>query len=112
MTSRLWTNLRIKENFLRQKARLKWDTDGDSNNKFFHGMVKERRRRNYIGNLLTNKGLVKEVGKLRKWYGIIMEGRKFVETDVNMPILEGVKFNSLSLNQAMCNAPIFNYLLS
>lgn len=39
-TSRMWTNIRIKENFLLQKLRLKWDLEGDANTKIFHFLIK------------------------------------------------------------------------
>lgn len=65
VTSRLWTNIRIKENLLLKKSRLKWDNEGDSNSMYFHNVVKERRRRNYIGSILSDRGLLKEVGDIK-----------------------------------------------
>lgn len=95
--SRMWTSMRIKENFMRQKVRLKWDINGDSTSKFFHSVAKDRRRKFFIGNLLTDKGLVREVGEVKEevWKHF---GKKFVENDGNRPILEEVIFCRLTQN--------------
>nr|XP_027109270.1 uncharacterized protein LOC113729143 [Coffea arabica] len=40
---RLLHSLRIQEDYWRQKARLRWVTDGDSNTRYFHAFVREKR---------------------------------------------------------------------
>lgn len=42
-------NLRIKENMLAQKYKVKWLNDGDCNSNFFHKVMKEMRRYKHIG---------------------------------------------------------------
>ncbi|KAG5585006.1 hypothetical protein H5410_045440 [Solanum commersonii] len=37
--------LHYKEEFWRQKASIQWYSEGDKNTKFFHGLVRGRRRR-------------------------------------------------------------------
>ncbi|GJS17264.1 putative RNA-directed DNA polymerase, eukaryota, reverse transcriptase zinc-binding domain protein [Tanacetum coccineum] len=39
---------------LRQKARLKWDVEGDENSKFFHSMINQRRRCQAIQGVMVN----------------------------------------------------------
>lgn len=53
-TSRMWSKLKIKENTLLQKSRFKWDSEGDSNSRYFNSVMKERRQRNFIGSIATN----------------------------------------------------------
>lgn len=40
--------LRWEADILYQKTREKWLSDGDMNSKFFHALIKDRRRRNTI----------------------------------------------------------------
>lgn len=37
--------LKLQDNILRQKARVKWLEEGDTNTAFFHGVIKDRRKR-------------------------------------------------------------------
>ncbi|XP_070018326.1 uncharacterized protein [Nicotiana sylvestris] len=37
--------LKLQDNVLRQKARVKWLEEGDTNTAFFHGVIKDRRKR-------------------------------------------------------------------
>ncbi|GJW74858.1 RNA-directed DNA polymerase, eukaryota, reverse transcriptase zinc-binding domain protein [Tanacetum coccineum] len=49
-----------------QKARVKWDIEGDENSKFFHGLINQKRRNQMIngimveGNWITNPCLIKD----------------------------------------------------
>ncbi|OIT31087.1 hypothetical protein A4A49_11289 [Nicotiana attenuata] len=40
--------MKRQESILSQKARIKWAEEGDSNTKYFHSTIKERRRRSRI----------------------------------------------------------------
>ncbi|XP_049368194.1 uncharacterized protein LOC125833087 [Solanum verrucosum] len=48
--------LKMEENFWRQKAGMRWFTDGDRNTKFFHAYVKGRRRKLKIREIKTIQG--------------------------------------------------------
>ncbi|XP_071726931.1 uncharacterized protein [Rutidosis leptorrhynchoides] len=56
-----------------QKAKIKWNVEGDENSKFFHGMLKNRRNKQTIqgislnGVWVTERGIVKNAFK--EWYG-------------------------------------------
>ncbi|KAJ9544003.1 hypothetical protein OSB04_023710 [Centaurea solstitialis] len=45
-----------EESYYRQRAKIRWLSEGDSNTKFFHNAVKEKRNRNYIRSILDAHG--------------------------------------------------------
>ncbi|GJW20606.1 RNA-directed DNA polymerase, eukaryota, reverse transcriptase zinc-binding domain protein [Tanacetum coccineum] len=53
-------------NMLRQKARIRWDVEGDENSKFFHSYIKRRNNKSNIRGLMIN-GIGVEDPKLIKW---------------------------------------------
>lgn len=58
--------LKLEENLLRQKARIKWLELGDGNNKFFHRSMIIRRSKNNIRRIETNDGrLIEEEDAVR-----------------------------------------------
>ncbi|CAI8603270.1 unnamed protein product [Vicia faba] len=79
-TSRFWTNLRIKENMLVQKSRLKWLNEGDSNSGFFHKVMKERRRHNHTGPVMSSSGLLESVEEIKEEV-TYQFSNKFIKTD-------------------------------
>ncbi|XP_058746484.1 uncharacterized protein LOC131619402 [Vicia villosa] len=93
---KIWLNLKLKENMLIQKSRLRWLNDGDSNSKFFYRVMKERRSKNHICSLNTSGGVVESVGGVKE----VVRGHfehKFKEEFFNRPFLEGVLVHSLSV---------------
>ena len=45
-----------EDSYLRQRAKVKWLREGDSNTKFFHKVVKERRGRSFIRSICDEHG--------------------------------------------------------
>ena len=56
----LSTALKAEEMFWRQKSRVLWLREGDRNSKYFHALVKQRRARNRLTQLLDGNGNVVE----------------------------------------------------
>lgn len=72
--------LKISFEMLQKKARLKWDCDGDSNNKYFRSVLKERRHKNFIGSIQSSKGMVDSIrdAKEEVWNHF---SKKFMDSD-------------------------------
>ncbi|XP_058733672.1 uncharacterized protein LOC131605316 [Vicia villosa] len=93
--SDFWLNLKIKENMLIQKSRLKWLNDGDSNSRYFHNVMNSRRIRNHIGFIVTDRGVVESVEEVKKETKLFFE-EKFSEAMGGRPILEDISFSKLN----------------
>ncbi|XP_058751317.1 uncharacterized protein LOC131624383 [Vicia villosa] len=65
-TSRMWKFMKIKENILLQKSRVRWDSEGDLNSHYFHSCLKERRRRNFIDGAVSESGTPESVEKVKE----------------------------------------------
>ncbi|XP_058746296.1 uncharacterized protein LOC131619189 [Vicia villosa] len=106
-SGRFWLNLKIKENMLIQKSRLKWLNDGDSNSKYFHRVMKERRRRNHISSIVTRSGIMEKVEDVKEEVRRHFNS-KFKEDNFSRPILENASFNSLSMEESASLESPFN----
>lgn len=71
------------------KSRLKWCNDRENNSKFFHSMVRGRNRRNFIGNLETERRVVDFVTKVNKEFWRHFR-EKFLEPDLSRANLDGI----------------------
>lgn len=83
-----WQQLMMKESLLKQKSRLRWIKEGDSNTKFFHSCLQDRRRKNQILSLQVEGRCVEQVGEVK------MEVRRFFEegfkeASFSRPVLGG-----------------------
>lgn len=96
---RMWLGMRIKENILHQKSRLEWDCEGDLNKRVFHCKMKERRRRNFRGSLVSSHGLLESVDEVKKEVKRHFSD-KFEEPDAYRLLLEHIHFNSLSIEHS------------
>ncbi|XP_058754722.1 uncharacterized protein LOC131627879 [Vicia villosa] len=93
---KFWTNLKIKENMLIQKARLKWLNDGDDNSRYFHTVMKRGLRRNYLGHISSTNGIISKVEEVKEVIFEHLES-KFKESVEPRPGLDGDIFNKLNL---------------
>ncbi|XP_058784579.1 uncharacterized protein LOC131659399 [Vicia villosa] len=97
---RFWLYLRIKENMLAQKSKVKWLKDGDCNSSFFHKAMREKRRHNHIGPLLSSGSLFETVEDVKEevWRHF---SDKFWESESIRRALEGMSFKSISTEEQM-----------
>ncbi|KAF3781584.1 hypothetical protein EJ110_NYTH36575 [Nymphaea thermarum] len=56
--------IKMDEERLRQKARVRWMKEGDSNSKFFHAMAKGRQRRNHIRTIIDGQRVLSDVDEI------------------------------------------------
>ncbi|KAG5599774.1 hypothetical protein H5410_031144 [Solanum commersonii] len=48
--------LKLEDSILKQKTQLQWFREGDSNTKYFHSLIRGRRRRLFIRRILKDDG--------------------------------------------------------
>ncbi|PNX80406.1 cysteine-rich receptor-like protein kinase, partial [Trifolium pratense] len=95
LTKKFWEQLHYKESLLKQKSRLKWIQEGDSNSRFFHASIKSRRRRNLLTTLKKGEEWIQGVDSIKNE---VKEhfSKIFTEEWVNRPFLQGIDFNKLT----------------
>ncbi|XP_058742324.1 uncharacterized protein LOC131614788 [Vicia villosa] len=98
-SSRFWLSLKIKENMLIQKSRLKWLNDGDFNSKYFHRVMKETTRRNHICSITTSSSIIDKVEEVKEEVRCHFD-RKFKEDNISIPVLDNVLINYLSSEES------------
>ncbi|GAU25065.1 hypothetical protein TSUD_257590 [Trifolium subterraneum] len=90
-----WKQLIHKESLLKQKSRMRWVKEGDSNSKFFHESIKSRRRRNQLVALKDGDRWVQGVDDVKAFVKNYFENN-FREDWAYRPNLNGIAFQSLS----------------
>ncbi|GAU23839.1 hypothetical protein TSUD_380010 [Trifolium subterraneum] len=105
LNKEFWKQLHLKESLLKQKSRLKWVKEGDSNTRFFHESIKCRRRRNQIVALKDGEQWIQGVEEVKGYVQNYFENN-FKERWESRPILSGLQFQSLSAeDKFMLTAP-------
>ena len=56
LTKEVYSLMHMEESFYKQKSRIQWLTEGDSNTNFFHKSVMVRQNRNTISILINSEG--------------------------------------------------------
>lgn len=92
----LWGALKAKQSILRQKSRVQWPREGDSNSSFFHACLAIRRRRNQLVAVLVDDVWVEDVCQIKNEV-INHFSRIYSEDKVVRPRLDGVNFQILDL---------------
>ncbi|MCH80366.1 LINE-1 reverse transcriptase like, partial [Trifolium medium] len=95
VNKKFWDQLHFKESLIKQKSRLKWVSEGDSNTRFFHASIKSRRRRNQLVMLRRGDEWIQGVDNIKMEVKNHFEGN-FTEEWDNRPFLHGIGFNELS----------------
>lgn len=100
-TRRTWIEKdREKCCMLKQKARVKWDVDGDENSKFFHTMIKRRNNKNNIRGLMVDGNWCEDPEKIKediyRYYKLI-----FIECNKLRPYFRCEQVAKLLDSQAM-----------
>lgn len=92
-----WSNLSLKENLLRQKSHQNWLREGYKNTKYFHAIIKERRRRNLIILIANNEGSqIKDVEGIRGEILRVFKSR-FMDPLKDKTLFDGLVVNKVTL---------------
>lgn len=80
---------------LKQKARVKWDVEGDENSHFFHAIINGNRRRSRINGIMENGHWIQDPDMIKS-NALEFFANKFKKDRVRRPILSSEKFKKLS----------------
>lgn len=86
-TNRVWKTWQHKEEILREKSKVIWIREGDSNSKYFHAVMKRNFRRSAIMVLGTYRGFLSHVDEVEcEIFNHFQQ--KFLEPESNRHCLE------------------------
>jgi len=94
LQEQLWNAAYAVEYMLRQKARVRWLKERDSNSNYFHRLINHRRRQNAIQGLFINGVWMHDPSSVKNAALHYFKSR-FVEENTSRPTLDGVQFPSL-----------------
>jgi hypothetical protein len=95
LNKEFWRQLPFKESLLKQKSRMRWVKEGDSNSKYFHEPIKSRRRRNQLVALKDGDQCVQGVDEVKGLVKNYFENN-FKERWESRPNFNGIQFQSLT----------------
>ncbi|KAH1213739.1 putative ribonuclease H protein [Glycine max] len=92
LQAELWEKANLYESTLRQKSRSRWIKEGDSNTNYFHKLINHSRRRNNLRGLTIDNSWVEDPNLIK---AEILQHfqRRFHESQLHRPNLDGVSFN-------------------
>ena len=98
LQAELWEKANLYESTLRQKSRSKWIKKEDSNTNYFHKLINHSRRRNNLRGLTIDNSWVEDPNLIK---AEILQHfqRRFHESQLHRPNLDGVSFNVLTHTQ-------------
>ncbi|KAL6580244.1 hypothetical protein OROMI_008268 [Orobanche minor] len=67
MNANLTLTLSMEEIFWKQKSHVKWIVEGESNSKFFHTIVKNKRQKNFIHSIRENGHYINTPEEIKNW---------------------------------------------
>ncbi|XP_058776288.1 uncharacterized protein LOC131650601 [Vicia villosa] len=95
-----WDNLYKKEGFLRLQSRQLWLAEGDSNTRFFHNSLKERRRRNSLCSLSSSSGVLEDVSEVKDFTFNYFKSF-FKEVEEGRPNINGLVSKKLLVSEGL-----------
>ncbi|PNY01857.1 cysteine-rich receptor-like protein kinase, partial [Trifolium pratense] len=95
LSKEFWRQLHLKESLLKQKSRMRWVKEGDSNSRYFHESIKSRRKRNQLVALKDGDQWIQGVEEVKGFVKDYFENN-FRERWEWRPNLNGIHFQSLS----------------
>ncbi|XP_019460111.1 PREDICTED: uncharacterized protein LOC109359872 [Lupinus angustifolius] len=90
----IWRARSLHQNLIFQKSRSKWLKEGDTNSKFFHGLMNSRKRHNSIHGVSIHRNWIEDVHDIRQ--GIRNHfATLFNEHNRNRSTLSNISFSQL-----------------
>ncbi|GKG07024.1 hypothetical protein Tco_0329993, partial [Tanacetum coccineum] len=97
----------LEERFLKQKAKVNWLRDGDSNSAYFHKSVKNYISRNRIDVITNSDGVMLENEKVSEAFVSHYEVFLGQSGSVSLLCNSNLFVNRLDIGAALCNNPYF-----
>ncbi|GJY20141.1 hypothetical protein Tco_0392707, partial [Tanacetum coccineum] len=90
-----------------QKARIKWDIKGDENSKFFHGLIKQKRRAQMIHGIMKEGVWISDPSQIKEdFLNFFKEKFKDHDSNVDFPLFANSS-GLCALDRDSLETPIF-----